>query len=197
MSAKELTMGKAYEVLSKWTRIDELMAPYNARIFEKVATGHGRTLMAVGAVAGVLFASFAVAATSTVAFTLMQRAYLAARGIETQATVVSIVFDPPTRRGTSNLATLDYAFETHRGETISDTIRREPWQFKGLARGSRMELLYVEHWPEVNLPRVGFENSGYLAFNCFLGLAFSLHVLLFLMRYWGWRKRAASPMYAS
>jgi hypothetical protein len=190
-------MSGASDFLSKWTRIDELRAPYSARIFEKVATGHGRTLMAVGAVAGVLFGSLAVAATTAVAVTLMERAYLAARGIETQATVVGIVFDPPTRRGTSNWATLDYAFETPSGKKISDTIRREPWQFKGLARGRPVELLYAEQWPEVNLPRVGFENSGYLAFNCFLGLAFSLHVLLFLMRYWGWRKRMATPIHSA
>ena len=47
------TMGKVYDFLSRWTKIDELLAPYSARIFEKVATGYGRTMMAIGAGVGI------------------------------------------------------------------------------------------------------------------------------------------------
>ena len=180
-------MGKVYDFLSRWTRIDELLAPYNALIFEKVAAGHGRTLMAVGAVAGVLVGGLAVAATGTLTFTLMQRAYLIIGGIETQAVVDDLVHDTPTRRGTSDWATLLYSFESRGGEKISDSIRRAPWEFSGIVRGRQIELLYAERWPSINLPRVGFRNSVYLIFNSVLGLLFSVHVLLFLTRYLRWR----------
>lgn len=184
-------MGRAYDFLAKWTRIDELLAPYNAGIFEKIATGHGPRLMTVAAAAGVIMLCAGIAMTGGIAVSELQRVYLAARGVETQATVVDIVRDPPTWRGPSELATLRYTFETRSGEKVSDEIRRAPWEFAGLGRGSRMELLYAEQWPQINLPRPGFRNSGLLAFMFFLGLAFCVHIILFLIRYRAWLKRPA------
>ena len=87
------------------------------------------------------------------------------------------------------MATVKYQFETRSGEKISDAIRRSPRDVADVARGRRMELLYAEGWPQINLPRPGFRNSGYLTFMFFLCLAFDVHLTLFLIRYWAWRRR--------
>lgn len=186
-------MGKAYDFLSKWTRIDDLLAPYNAGIFEKIANSYGHALM-VSAVVGLIMLCAGIAGLGSLAVTGVQRAYLAASGVETQAVVLDVVLDPPRRRKPSDMATVKYEFETRSGEKISDAIRRFPSEIADLSRGRRVELLYAEGWPQINLPRPGFRNSGYLAFMFFLCLAFDVHLTLFLIRYWAWRRRKRAAL---
>ena len=183
-------MSRVYAFLSKWTTIENLLAPYNAGIFEKVANGYGRGLI-VSAVVGLIMLCVGLVGMGGLAITGLQRAYLAARGIETRAVVLDVVLDASRRGKPPDMATVSYQFETRRGEKISDTFRRPPWEVADVARGRPMELLYAEQRPQINLPRPGFRNSRYLTFMFFLLLAFNLHLALFLGRYWGWRRRKA------
>ena len=182
-------MGKAYDFLSKWTKIDELLAPYNSEIFERIAASYGRRIMAFIAAVALLMLCLGIAVTSYIGVSGLQRVYLAAAGIETQAAVLDVVLDPPTRRGSSEWATVKYVFQAGNGESISDSIRRPPWEAADVVPGKRIELLYAEQFPRINLPRIGFRNSGYLAFLGLLSLAFSVHFALFLMKYRTWRRR--------
>ena len=111
-------MSKAYNFLSKWTKIDELLAPYNSEIFERIAASHGRRIMAVIATAAVVMLCPGIAITSYVVASGLQRLYLAAVGVETQAVVLDVVLDPPTRRGSSEWATVKYAFQARNGKSI-------------------------------------------------------------------------------
>ena len=72
------------------------------------------------------------------------------------------------------------------GKAFSKSIRRPPWEVADVVPGKRIELLYAEQFPWINLPRIGFRNSGYLAFLGLLGLAFVVHLILFLMKYRAW-----------
>lgn len=182
-------MGKAYNFLSKWTKIDELLAPYNSEIFERIAASYGRRVMAVIATVALVMLCPGIAITSYVVVSGLQRLYLAAVGVETQAVVLDVALDPPTRRGSSEWATVKYAFQARDGKSISESIRRPPWEVADVMPGKPIELLYAEHWPSINLPRIGFRNSGYLAFLGLLGLAFVVHLVLFLMKYRAWRRR--------
>ncbi len=183
-------MSKVYDVLSKWTVIDNLLAPYNAGIFEKVANGYGRGLI-VSAVVGLIMLCVGLAGLGSLTITGLQRAYLAARGIETRAVVLDVVLDASRRGKPPDMATVKYEFETRGGEKIADTLRRPPWEVADVARGRPMELLYDEQRPQINLPRPGFRNTGYLTFMFVLCLAFDVHLTLFLTRYWAWRRRKA------
>jgi hypothetical protein len=185
-------LGKTYAFFSRWTRLDELLAPYNARIFDKVAAAHSRTMMTIAAVAGVVVLCAAVAITIPLAAALAQRAWLVTRGTETQATVVSIVRDAPSGRRIP-WAELSYTFETIGGERVSDALRRSSGEFAGLAQGRRLDLLYAAAWPQINLPRIGFNDTGFLIFATLLGFAFIVHIVLFLVRYRDWRRRTAVP----
>ena len=184
-------MSKVYGFLSRWTRIDELSAPYNARIFERVAEGYGRTMMAVSAGVGIAMLIASIGITGVLASYGVQRLYLATYGVEVQATVVGIATDPSTgRRGqTSQMTTMNYAFTTRNGETINGTIRRAQWEFAGVTQRSKVAVLYAESWPQINIPRIGLGNSTLLAFSLLLGFLFSLHTVCYLRRYRAWRRR--------
>src|SRR5258705_1109247 len=91
-------MSRVYEFLSRWTRIDELAAPYTARIFERVATGYGRTLMAVSAGVGIAMLIASLGITGVTAWYGVQRLYLAMHGIEVRAAIVEIAPDPYNSR---------------------------------------------------------------------------------------------------
>lgn len=185
-------MRKVYDFLSRWTKIDELLAPYNARIFEKIAERYGRTMMAVGAGVGIAMLIVSIAITGVVAAYGLQRLYMVTHGVEVQASIVKIAIGPPStdRRGqTSRMTTLNYAFTTRNGETITDTIRREQWELAGLAERSRIAVLYAERWPHINIPRIGLRNSSLLVFSVLLGFLFSLHMVCYLRRYRTWRRQ--------
>lgn len=186
-------MGKTYDFLSKWTGIDNLLAPYNAGIFEKVANSYGRGLM-VSAVVGLIMLCAGLAGMGSLTIAGLQRAYLTARGIETRAVVLDVVLDASRRGRPPDMATVRYEFETRSGEKISDELRRPPWEVADVARGRPVELLYAEQWPQINLPRPGFRNSGYLTFMFFLCLALNVHLTLFLIRYWAWRRRKSAAL---
>ena len=183
-------MGKVYDFLSRWTKIDELLAPYSAPIFEKVATGYGRTMMAVGAGVGIAMLIASIGATGVLAAYGLQRLYLVTYGVEVHATVVEIVTDPSSGRGrpASQMTAMTYAFTARNGETVTGTIRREQWEFAGITRRSKPPVLYAENWPQINIPRVGLRNSPLLAFSLILGVVFSVHMLCFLRRYRTWRR---------
>lgn len=184
-------MGKAYNFLSKWTKIDELVAPYNSKIFERIAANHGRRVMAGIAIVAIVMLCPGIAITGYIVASGLQRLYLAAMGVATQAVVLEVILDPPSRRGSSQWATIKYVFQASDGNSISESIRRPPWEIADVVPGQRIELLYAEQFPWINLPRIGFRNSGYLAFLGLLGLAFVVHLVLFLMKYRVWRGRPA------
>ena len=183
-------MGKVYGFLSRWTKIDELLAPYSARIFEKVATRYGRTMMAVGAGVGIAMLIASIGATGVLATYGLQRLYLVTHGVEAQATIVEIVTDPSSGRGppSRQMTAMTYAFTARNGETVTGTIRREQWEFASITRRSKPPVLYAESWPQINIPRVGLRNSSLLAFSLILGFVFSVHMLCFLRRYRTWRR---------
>lgn len=187
-------MGKVYDFLSRWTKIDELLAPYSARIFEKVATRYGRTMMAVGAGVGIAMLIASIGATGVLATYGLQRLYLVTHGVEVHATVVEIATDPSSGRGrpSSQMTAMTYAFAARNGETVTSTIRREQWEFAGITQRSRPPVLYAENWPKINIPRVGLRNSSLLAFSLVLGLVFSVHMVCFLRRYRTWRRTSSA-----
>ena len=185
-------MSKTYKFLAKWTRIDEFRAPYNAAIFEKLAASYGRTLMAFIAAVGSVMVCGGIALTGAIVANGLQRAYLAAAGIETQADVLSIVLDPPRGSRPPQTATLNYTFNARNGESIQDSLRRAPWEFAGIEPGKPIDLLYADQWPRINLPRIGFKDSVLRAFMGLLSLAVTTHLIFFLMRYVAWRGRAIS-----
>jgi hypothetical protein len=177
---------------SKLTRVDEFLAPYSVARFERIATAYGRRWMALAAAVGLVMVCASIAMTGGIIVIGLQRAYLAAVGIETRADVFDVVMDTPTRLGSSKMATLNYTFKARNGESIVGSLRRSPWEFVGIAPGNRIELLYADHWPQINLPRIGFRNSTLLAFMGLVSLALSVHLVLFLMKYRAWRRRIMS-----
>jgi hypothetical protein len=187
-------MSKVHDFLARWTRIDEFLAPYNARIFERLAEGYGRTMMAISAGVGIAMLIASIGMTGVMASYGVQRLYLATYGVEVQATIVGIATDPSTgRRGqTRRMTTMNYTFTTRNSETINDTIRRAQWEFAGITQRSRIAVLYAESWPQINIPRIGLGNSTLLAFSLLLGFLFSLHMVCYLSRYQAWRRRKIS-----
>ena len=186
-------MSRVYEFLSRWTRIDELAAPYNARIFERVATAYGRTPMAVGAGFGIAMLIVSLGLTGVTAWYGVQRLYLAMHGIEARAAIVEIAPDPSNGRGArkDDMSTVNYTFTTGNGEIITDTIRRPQWELAGIAQRNGLAVLYAERWPRINIPRIGLENSILLALGLLGGFLFSLHIACFLKRYWAWRRNGS------
>ena len=111
-------------------------------------------------------------------------------GIETSATIVDIAFEP-NRRGNLDWARVKYSFETHNGRNMSDEMRRFTSEVRHLSPGKQVQVLYAEQWPQINLPLPGFKNTGFIIAMGLLCLAFEVHITLFLVRYWNWRRRAA------
>ena len=183
-------MGRVYDFLSRWTKIDELLAPYNARIFEKMAAAYGPRMMAVGAATGIAMLIVSTGVTSVLAAYGLQRLYLVTYGAEVHATIVKIATDPSSGRGrpSSQTTSMTYAFVAHNGETVTSTIRRAQWEFAGPTHPSRTPVLYAENWPQINIPRLGLRNSSLLAFSGLLGFSFSVHTVCLLRRYRIWRR---------
>jgi hypothetical protein len=70
----------------------------------------------VSAVVGLIMLCAGIAGRGSLAITGSQRAYLAARGIETRAVVLDVVLGAPGRRKSPDWLTVKYEFETRSGE---------------------------------------------------------------------------------
>lgn len=187
-----MKMGRAYDFLAKWTKIDDLLAPYNAAIFDKIAAYYGRRWMAVAAAFGAVMLCASIVAVCFFIFDGSRRVYLIAMGIETKALVTDVVLDPPSGLRSSRMAEVSYRFTASNGEVISGAIRRELWEVKEAAAGIQIAVLYAERWPWINLPRFGFKNSGLIAFMGLLFSGVSTHLILFLLKYRIWRRRGSA-----
>jgi hypothetical protein len=184
--------GAVYEFCSKWTKLDELLAPYSDRSFARVFTRSGAMMMAIAAILSVVMTLVAAGGVVALATAGAQRIYLQHYGATASGVIESVVPDKSNYRGRVEQATVTYRFTTAQGEVITEQMRREIWSVKGLRRGQPVGVLYAEGHPQLNLAKPGFANSGYLLYMSFLCTAFAMHLALFLRRYFAWRRRKFS-----
>jgi hypothetical protein len=145
--------------------------------------------MRFGALLGVVVASCFLAGAGWGAWSLGKRLYLRERGIEVQGTVENIVYHPINYgKGGRKIedVTVQYAFKSISGETISDSIYRARSQVPDLARGRPLQVLYAERWPQLNLPLAGFEMVHFASIMLQCLAAF---VVCALMSRHFWRRR--------
>jgi hypothetical protein len=181
--------GAVYEFCSKWTKLDETLAPYSDRSFARVFTRSGPVMMMIAAILSVVMILVATGGVIALATQGVQRTYLQHYGATAAGVIEAVVPDKPNYRGRVELATVTYRFTTAQGDVITDQMRREIWSVKGLRRGQAVEVLYAEGRPQLNLPRPGFANSGYMIYLSGLCAAMTIHLSLFLRRYLAWRRR--------
>ena len=184
--------GSTYEFLSKWTKLDETLAPYSDRSFARVFTRVGAVMMAISAILSAVMIVFAAGSIAALAAAGAERTYLQHYGVTANGVIAAVVPDKPNYRGRVEQATVTYRFTTAQGDEITDQMRREIWSVKGLRRGQPVEVLYAEGRPQLNLAKPGFANGGYLLYMSVLCFAFAAHLALVLRRYLAWRRRGFS-----
>lgn len=182
-------MSGAYEFFSKWTKLDELLAPYSDRSFERVFVRFGGTMMKISAVLSVVLIVVALFGFGRLAVEVAERSYLAHYGVAARGTIETVVPDKPDYRGRINWTTITYRFKAASGEQFTEQTRREFWSVKGIRRGQPIEVLYAADRPHLNLAKIDIGYVGYLQYMAVLCLAFITHLALYLRRYLGWRRR--------
>ena len=84
-------MGKTYEFLSKWTKIDDVLSIYSQSSFEKVAKKYNfgsRGWFGVGC-AGVITAAVFIICAAAMLWLLGMQLYLDTYGLDAQATITT------------------------------------------------------------------------------------------------------------
>lgn len=188
-------MSSTYKFLSKWTRIDELLAPYSDRIFAKVAEGHGPRMMGVAYGASFVMLAITLLGAAFLVTLASKQVALDVFGVTTTATIKTQSFDTTTdRRGDStHWTTISYAFSAADGSVRDAQVRikrpaREPREPTGLSSGTLVSVIYWDRFPTVQSLVQVRENYFGLALGLIGFLLFGVHTICFRSRYISWRR---------
>lgn len=190
-------MGKAYDFLSKWTRIDDVLSIYSQTIFERVVKKYNfgaRGSLGIGCLSSVTAAVFVVCA-AAMSGLLGKQLYLESYGIAAQATIVTQAAHTSADGGsrTARWRDIEYAFTTRDGQHILSNVSRPARELKGIPPDqNRLTVAYWERFPSVNLPD-GFRFKALELTTLALFFAVcAMHFLVLAWRFFGWRRRIQS-----
>jgi hypothetical protein len=196
-------MGRGCDFIRNYTnlpaKLDYLLAPFSEASFQRlIARPPARVLVLLAAS---LMLAVTIGGILLCLIASVERLYLLAGGVSTRA-IIEKVETKYVLKGSKSGSTaisrwvewtnVTYVFTARKGERILGTLRREATELRDLGRGSSLEVLYVERWPQINLPRRRFDDLDDWIVMLLLYLGASLHPVLMLRRYWRWRRGPAS-----
>lgn len=186
-------MTRTYLLLSRWTHLDELLAPYNDGIFAKVASRNGVTLMRIAALVGMLMLVTTLALGGLVSSWMMKQIILDRYGKEAGAVVTMVATDVTTSRGSqTHWKTVEYEFQSDGGARVFGSVRNLASKLEHLTLRSRFVVAYAEAWPEINAPRSVRNDMAWLSLGLLGTILFGFHMICFLRRYCAWSGRPAA-----
>jgi hypothetical protein len=190
-------MGKTYEFLSKWTKIDNVLSIYSQRIFERVVTKYNlgrRGSLGIGCVSSFTAAVFVICA-AVMSGLLGKQLYLETYGIDAQATIItqSTHMTADRRSRHTQWRDIEYEFTTRDGQHIVSNISRPVEELTSIPpHQNRFAIAYWDQFPSVNLPHgVRFKALELIAMALFFAVC-ALHFIVLAWRFFGWRRRILS-----
>lgn len=179
-------MGRIYLFLSRWTPIDRLIAPWNARVFDRQMAGRSRGAVWWRICVSLLSLAFFVTMEGSIAVDGLKKAYLSRWGVQLEATLVakrSFI----NRRGWIS-AEFDYEFAAPDGWRVSGTLPRAH-DLKHLVTGDRIEVLYATDWPDMHMPRLEYRHDGFLFWLAIALVLLIVHDSRALLQRLAWLRR--------
>jgi len=180
-------------------KLDYLLAPFSDASFQRLMARPAKRVLVLLTTALMLVVTIGGLLLGLTAS--VERLYLLAGGVSTRA-VIEKVETEHVQRGSKPGSTaisgwvewtrLTYAFTAHNGERISGSLRREAAELANLRRGGSLEVFYSGRWPQINLPRRGFDDLHNWILMILLCLGVGVHPVLTLRRYWTWRRASAT-----
>jgi hypothetical protein len=197
-NGRSMTVGKIYPLLSKWTVIDALLAPFSDKLFEKVARKYAyrpRAWSFFAAVSAVMGSVLLVVACAGFAM-VGKHLYLNTYGVKALGTVTSDTSDirKDGKGREIQWDTIRYTFTTRQGATIKDEITRRTSELLSVPSANVITILYWERFPSINAPRgvrMDILETAGVAAMCGLG---GLHIVCIARRMVRWRRRLSNPI---
>lgn len=190
-------MGKTYEFLAKWTKIDDILSIYSQTIFEKVVKKYNfgaRGSFGCGCLSSVTAAVFVICA-AAMSGLLGKQLYLEAYGIAAQATIVTQASHKSADGGSRNAhwRDIEYEFTTRDGHHLVSNLSRPARELTSIPpHQTRFTIVYWERFPSINLPD-GFRFSALeLTAMALFSAVVAMHFLVLAWRFFGWRRRIRS-----